>query len=81
MTEKATACVIEIYQTEPEETDDTLAGSVIMPDKVLINGHPVLTQGGVRINAIEIPVGKELASVTVTLLVRRIIVAAEGDIH
>jgi hypothetical protein len=81
VTEQPTACVIEIYQTKPEKTDDTLAGSVIMPNKVLINGHPVLTQGGIRINAIEVPIAKDLASVTVTLLVRRIIVAAEGDMY
>jgi hypothetical protein len=81
VTEQPTACVIEIYQTDPDRTDDTLTGSILFPQKVLINGHPVLTQGSIKINAIEIPLGRDLINVTVTLLARRIIVAAEGDMN
>jgi hypothetical protein len=81
--EQPTAAVIEIFQTSPERTDDTLAGSVIVPDRVCINGHPVLTQGGIKVHEINIPLGmhSELLQVTVTLLARRVIIAAKGDVE
>jgi hypothetical protein len=74
------AAVIEVIE-RGRATDDTLGGSVVLPTEVRINGHPVPTSGGVKIHEIELPVGRELAQVTFTLVARRITVAAEGDLH
>ncbi len=77
-TEQPTAAVIEIIE-RGRKTDDSMSGSVILPTELRINGHPVLTQGGVKIHEMTLPIGRELASITVTLVARRITIAAEGD--
>jgi hypothetical protein len=75
-----TAAVIEVIE-RGRATDDTLGGSLLLPNEVRINGHPVPTcDGGVKIHEMKIPGGKDIARVTFTLPARRIIVAAEGDL-
>lgn len=62
-------------------TDDTLAGSLILPNDVRINGVSVLTQGGIKVHGMEFTPCKEMATVTVTLPVRMLTIGAEGDLN
>ena len=79
-TETPSAVVVEITEPGDRKTDGTMAGSLILPRRVRINGKPVLTQGGVRIHEMHTGTGKELACVTITLPVRLLIIGAEGDV-
>jgi hypothetical protein len=72
-----TGAVIEIIERD-RATDDTLGGSVIMPNRILINGQPVLTPDDKPITIHEIN-GDELVTVTLTLFARRISIRAEHD--
>jgi hypothetical protein len=58
-------------------TDDTAAGSVIVPDCIRVNGMPLAVAPGIRITPLG---GGEAATVTVTLYARRIVIAAEYDL-
>lgn len=73
------AAVIEIIEPG-QTTDDTPGGSIIVPRDIRINGVPVLADRGIRVHEMEIPAGGSPATVTVTLLARMVIVAAEGDL-
>lgn len=74
-----TAAVIEIIEPG-RTTDDTTSGSVIVPTEIRINGHQVLTTGGgVTVHEIK-QAPREMAQVTMTLLARRLTIAAEGDL-
>jgi hypothetical protein len=74
----ARAVVVEVIE-EGRATDDSLTGSLIMPSDVRINGQSVLTEGGVKIDAIEVP-PRSLPMITLTMPVRRVTIAAEGDL-
>jgi hypothetical protein len=75
------AAVVEIVE-RGRKSDDTSGGSVIVPNSVRINGVSVLTTGGVKVHDIEVLTGDgpTLATVTITLPVRMLIIAAEGDL-
>jgi hypothetical protein len=78
-TPKSTAAVIEIVE-KAKTTDDTLAGSVIIPNEVRINGIPLLvTEDGIQVHEMDFPPG-DCAKVTLTLIARRVVIAAEGDL-
>jgi hypothetical protein len=49
------------------------------PNEVRINGASVYTDGGVKVHEINVP-PRELTRVTVTLPVRMLTIAAEGDL-
>jgi hypothetical protein len=75
---EAMAPVVEII--EPGHTSsDSMGGSMIMPREVRINGQRLLTQGGVIVHEMRTD-PKDCARITVTLPVRMLIVAAEGDL-
>jgi hypothetical protein len=63
-------------------TEDTMGGSIIIPREVRINGVSVLTPQEHPIRIHEMQVGGELeaAIVTITLFVRKLVIAAEGDL-
>lgn len=73
--------MVEIVE-RGRKSDDTIGGSVIVPNEVRINGVSVLTTGGVKVHDIEVLTGggRTMATVTITLAVRMLIVAAEGDL-
>ncbi|MCW2904462.1 MAG: hypothetical protein JWO67_6727 [Streptosporangiaceae bacterium] len=73
-----TASVVEIVETGDRQTDDGVGG-VIMPSDVRVNGVSVFTTGGVKVHEIDLA-DRTMATVTLTLPVRRITVAAEGDL-
>lgn len=62
-------------------TEDTTAGSLILPNRLRINGQSVVTEGPVTIPTIALDSANcELVTANVTLVVRRLTIAAEGDI-
>lgn len=73
-----TASVVEIVETGDRQTDDGIGG-LIMPSDVRVNGVSVFTTGGVKVHEIDLA-DRSMATVTLTLPVRRITVAAEGDL-
>ena len=73
------AAVIEIVEKD-KTTTDTLAGSVIIPNEVRINGQPLSIADGVTVHEINVGGDHELAHVTLTLYARRVTIAAEGDL-
>ncbi|WP_289009137.1 hypothetical protein [uncultured Thermomonospora sp.] len=59
-----------------------LPGNVIAPNKVRINGIPLLVTGdGIQVHEMRIGGAPNVATVTLTLLARRITVAAEGNLE
>lgn len=75
-----TGAVIEIIE-RGRTTDGTLAGSIITPDEVRINGQPLLIAADEPITIHEINVRSgDLVCVTLTLIARRVIIAAEDDL-
>lgn len=79
MAEQPTAAVIEIIE-RGKTTDDTLGGSVIIPNEIRINGHPVAAPADKPVIVHEVSMtGDELVQVTLTLFARRISIRAEGD--
>ncbi|NED75389.1 hypothetical protein G3I51_24305 [Streptomyces sp. SID9944] len=79
-TGKPSAAVIEIVE-RGRATDDSIGGSVILPNDIRINGQSLLAPAGqtVTIHEIDLKDG-DLACVTLTLFARRITVAAEHDL-
>lgn len=78
-TRPPSASVIEII--EPGVTTSEGSGSVIVPRDVRVNGVSVYTTGGVKVHEMDLSVPNEMATVTLTLPARRIVVAAEGDLQ
>lgn len=76
-----TAAYIEIVERD-RTTTDTLGGSVITPNEVRINGVPLAVPSGQSIRVHEMTFGedRDVAQVTMTLYVRRLTIAAEGDL-
>lgn len=74
------AAVVEIIERD-RQTDDTVGGSVIVPDEIRINGQPLLVEeGGIKVHEMDLGGRGDLARVTVTLLARRVVIAAEHDL-
>lgn len=78
--EKPRASVIEIIAPAYQPTEDG-AGSIIVPRELRINGQPVYTPAGSRIQISDFGLGDELVTVTLTLVARRIVIAADGDLE
>jgi transcription elongation factor Elf1 len=77
--EQPTAAVIEIIE-RGATTDDTTGGSVVMPNEIRINGHPVASPADKPVIVHEMAVtGDELVQVTLTLFARRVSIRAGGD--
>lgn len=74
-----TASVVEIIERGDRKTDDS-TGGLILPNDVRVNGVSVYTTGGVKVHEMDLAAPKEMATVTLTLAVRRITVAADGDL-
>lgn len=78
-----TAAYIEIVEKN-RTTNDTLGGSIIVPNEVRINGIPLLMPYGEKITVHEISFnqasGEDVSKVTLTLFARRVVIAAEGDL-
>ncbi|MGW5175922.1 hypothetical protein ACWERY_16360 [Streptomyces sp. NPDC004082] len=78
---KPRASVIEIIAKDQHPTEDG-AGSIIIPREVRINGVSVFTAD--RDNEIkigDIHLGSDMATVTLTLVARRLVIAADGDLR
>ncbi|MDH6448157.1 hypothetical protein M2155_000565 [Streptomyces sp. SAI-119] len=72
------ASVVEIIASGRKPTEDG-GGSLIVPNEVRINGVSVFTTGsGVKIN--EFTLGDETVSVNLTLVVRKLVIAADSDL-
>lgn len=75
---KARAALIEILQSKPAQ--DTAGGSVIVPNKVRINGQELLVLQGRPIVVHEIVTeSQSVAEVTLTLCARLVIIGTEDD--
>lgn len=77
---KPRASVIEIVATGRQPTEDG-AGSIIIPREVRINGVSVYTadrQNGIRVS--DINLGDDMVKVTLTLIARRLVIAADSDL-
>ena len=61
------------------EVPENGTGSLILPNEVSINGTPVYTIGGIKVHEMDLEIPKGMASVTVTLPVRLLVVGAEND--
>lgn len=79
--ERPRASVIEIIARDYKPTEDG-PGSMIVPREVRINGVSVYTanrdDGGVKIGGIRL--GDNLVTVTLTLIARKLVIAADGDL-
>ncbi|MFF0588422.1 hypothetical protein ACFYWD_20895 [Streptomyces sp. NPDC003781] len=76
----ARGAVIEIIE-RGRATDDTTGGSIVVPDEIRINGQALLASAEhpVKVHDVEIE-DRSLVYVTVTLLARRVVIAAEDDL-
>ncbi|MFF9279528.1 hypothetical protein [Streptomyces griseosporeus] len=75
----ARGAVIEIVE-KGRATDDTTAGSLIVPDEIRINGQPLLSPRECPVKVHEMQLDdSSLVCVTLTLLARRVSVRAEHD--
>lgn len=75
------AVTLEIVERD-HKTTDSLARGIIIPNEIRINGMSVLTPADVPVRVHEMSFGadREAAVVTLTLFVRKLTVAAEGDL-
>lgn len=76
---KPRASVIEIIGTGHEYTEDG-GGSILLPKEVRINGVSVYTAKGSAVRISDIHVGEELVTVNLTLVARRVVIAADSDL-
>lgn len=76
----ARGAVIEIIE-KGGATDDTTGGSLILPNDIRINGQSLLSprECPVKVHGMELD-DSSLVCVTLTLLARRVVIAAEGDL-
>ena len=73
------AAVIEILDTGRATSGD-VAGSIIVPDAIRINGQPLQVENG-SVVVHEMVLGRnDIVRVSLTLFARRVIIAAEGDL-
>jgi hypothetical protein len=71
------AVVIDLVERGRQTTGGT--GSLILPSELRINGQPVYTSGPIWVSKLR--VGQEMPLVTVTLPVRQLTIAADGDLR
>lgn len=76
----ARGAVIEIIE-RGRATDDTTGGSIVVPDEIRINGQALLSSAEhpIKVHDVEIE-DRSLVYVTLTLLARRVVIAAEDDL-
>lgn len=76
----ARGAVIEILE-KGRATDDTTGGSLIVPSDLRINGQSLLSpqECPIKVHEIELD-DSSLVCVTLTLIARRVTIAAEGDL-
>lgn len=74
------ASVVEIIATGFQPAEDG-AGSLVVPNEVRINGVSVYTPEGTVVKIDDFQLGNELVTVNLTLVVRRLVIAAEGDLN
>jgi len=78
--ERPRASVIEIIAKGHQPTEDG-PGSIIIPREVRINGTPVYTADrDNRIKVSDIQLGDDMVTVTLTLVARKVVIAADGDL-
>ena len=77
---KPRASVIEIIAKGQQPTEDG-AGSIIVPREVRINGVSVFTPRGTVVKIDDFPLGESLVTVNLSLVVRRLVIAADGDLE
>ncbi|MFE0794772.1 hypothetical protein [Streptomyces mutabilis] len=76
----ARGAVIEILE-RGRATTDTVGGSVIAPDEIRINGQALLSSADYPIKVHDVEIEHPgLVYVTLTLLARRVTIAAEDDL-
>lgn len=76
----AQGAVIEIIDTG-RATDDTTGGSLIVPNDIRINGQSLLSPRECPVKVHEIDLDdSSLVCVTLTLIARRVTIAAEHDL-
>jgi hypothetical protein len=74
-----TGAVIEIIE-RGRSTTDSGGGSVVTPNEVRINGQPLFASADHPVVVHEInSSGDDVVRVTLTLIARRVTIAAEGD--
>ncbi|GGW98572.1 hypothetical protein [Streptomyces chartreusis] len=79
--ERPRASVIEIIAKGQQPTEDG-AGSIIVPREVRINGVSVYTADrDNRIKVNDISLGDDMVTVTLTLVARKLVIAADGDLN
>lgn len=76
----ARGAVIEIVE-RGRATDDTTSGSLIVPNDIRINGQSLLSpqECPVKVHEMELD-DSNLVCVTLTLIARRVVITAEGDL-
>jgi len=74
---KPRASVIELIAPGYKPTEDG-GGSIIVPRHLRINGVSVLTAGPIVIS--EVQLGENLVTVNISLVVRRLVIAADSDL-
>lgn len=76
---RARAAVIEIVE-RGAAVDQNNPHRVLIPNEVRVNGIPLLVaENGIKIHEMTVP-ADDLVTVTLTLLVRRVTIAAEEDL-
>lgn len=79
MSNQPTGAIIEIIE-KGAKTDDTLGGSVIIPNEVRINGQPLLCSADEPVTVHEVStLADQMVRVTLTLIARRVSIRAEHD--
>ncbi|WP_020135027.1 hypothetical protein [Streptomyces sp. 351MFTsu5.1] len=79
--DKPRASIIEIIATGYKPTNDG-PGSMIIPRELRINGVSVYSanrdNGGIKVS--DIRLGDDMVTVNVTLVARKLVIAADGDL-
>lgn len=77
---KPRASVIEIIGTGHQYTEDG-GGRILLPKEICINGVSVYTAKGSFVKISDVHLGEDLVTVNVTLVARRIVIAADSDLE
>jgi hypothetical protein len=76
---KPRASVVEIVASDSQPTEDG-GGSIVVPREVRINGVSVYTPKGTVVKIEDFALGESLVTVNLTLVVRRLVIGADGDL-
>lgn len=74
---KARGAIVEVIQRKPAR--DTAGGSILVPDRLRINGQEVLCPDGEPVTIEQIDVGEDAAIVTVRMYARLVLIGTEDD--